>query len=171
MQKIARFHKVSEERFLTDWCTATGCAQGEARLIYQKLRLPRRATTGSAGYDFFAPGAFSLIPYETICIPTGIRAEIAEGWVLQLYPRSGLGFRYRLQMDNTVGIIDSDYFNADNEGHIFIKMTNANREGKTLTVAVDEGFAQGIFVPFGITEDDDTDGVRRGGFGSTTKGE
>ena len=84
-------------------------------MVYQKIRLPRRATVGSAGYDFFAPEAFSLVPHETIKIPTGIRAEIAEGWVLQIYPRSGLGFKYRLQMDNTVGIIDSDYFYSDNE--------------------------------------------------------
>lgn len=169
MQKIARFYKVSEKQFVADWCAETGCSEAHAKLVYGKIRLPRRATTGSAGYDFFAPEAFSLIPRETIKIPTGIRAKIAEGWVLQLYPRSGLGFKYRLQMDNTVGIIDSDYFTAKNEGHIFIKMTNTNREGKTVAVSAGEGFAQGIFLPFGITEDDDADGKRTGGFGSTTK--
>lgn len=169
MQKVAKFYKVSEQQFLTDWCSATSSSVGEAKAVYQKILLPRRATVGSAGYDFFAPEAFSLIPHETILIPTGIRAEIADGWVLQLYPRSGLGFKYSLQMDNTVGIIDSDYFNAKNEGHIFIKMTNQNRQGKNLAVAAGEGFAQGIFLPFGITEDDDADGCREGGFGSTTK--
>lgn len=102
-------------------------------------------------------------------MPTGIRAEIADGWVLQLYPRSGLGFKFRLQMNNTVGIIDSDYFYADNEGHIFIKLTNDTNEGKTVSIKQGDGFAQGIFLPFGITEDDDADGERRGGFGSTTK--
>ena len=169
MQKIAKFFKISEEQFVRDWCAETGCNASEAKSIYQKIRLPRRATTGSAGYDFFAPEAFSLVPYETIKIPTGIRVLIEDGWVLQLYPRSGLGFKYRLQMDNTVGIIDSDYFGADNEGHIFIKMTNSNRQGLTLSIAAGEAFAQGIFLPFGITEDDDADGERTGGFGSTTK--
>lgn len=169
MDKIAKFHKVSELRFVSDWCAQTGCDASEAREIYESIKLPRRATSGSAGYDFFAPQRFSLLPNETIRIPTGIRAEINEGWVLQLYPRSGLGFQYRLQMNNTVGIIDSDYFAADNEGHIFIKMTNANREGKTLLISAGEGFAQGIFVPFGITVDDDADGARHGGFGSTTE--
>ena len=172
MQKIAKFHKVSEKQFIDDWCAETGCSvtpRGE-KSSTQKIRLPRRrATVGSAGYDLFAPEAFSLVPHETIKIPTGIRAEIAEGWVLQIYPRSGLGFKYRLQMDNTVGIIDSDYFTAKNEGHIFIKMTNSNRQGKTLSIVGGEGFAQGIFLPFGITEDDDADGERTGGFGSTTK--
>ena len=169
MQKIAKFHKVSEKQFVTDWCAETGCSISEAKMVYQKIRLPRRATVGSAGYDFFAPEAFSLVPHETIKIPTGIRAEIAEGWVLQVYPRSGLGFKYRLQMDNTVGIIDSDYFTAKNEGHIFIKMTNCNRQGKSLSISAGEGFAQGIFLPFGLTEDDDADGERQGGFGSTTE--
>ncbi len=63
--------------------------------------------------------AFELKPGETIKIPTGIRVKINDGWVLKLYPRSGLGFKFRVQMNNTVGIIDSDYYNSDNEGHIF----------------------------------------------------
>lgn len=169
MQKVAKFHKVSEKQFTMDWCNATGCSVSDAKAVYQKIRMPRRATVGSAGYDFFAPEAFSLVPHETILIPTGVRVEISDGWVLQLYPRSGLGFKYRLQMDNTVGIIDSDYYFAENEGHIFVKMTNCNRQGRTLAVSAGEGFAQGIFLPFGITEDDDADGQRVGGFGSTTK--
>ena len=82
---------------------------------------------------------------RTIKIPTGICAEIAEGWVLQIYPRSGLGFQYGLQLDNTVGIIDSDYYHAKNGGHIFIKMTNCSRLGQTVSVGAGEGFAQGHF--------------------------
>ncbi len=89
--------------------------------------------------------------------------------MLKLYPRSGLGFKYRLQMNNTVGIIDSDYFNSDNEGHIFIKLTNDTNEGRTLEIARGTGFAQGIFIEYGITVDDDAAGVRNGGLGSTTK--
>ena len=79
---------------------------------------PKRATSGSAGYDFYAPCGISLKPGETVKVLTGIRARIDEGWVLTLYPRSGLGFRYRLQLNNTVGVIDSDYYGSDNEGHI-----------------------------------------------------
>lgn len=169
MQKIAKFHKISMERFIKDWCADARQTPKEALKVYENIKMPQRATVGSAGYDFFAPNAFSLMPKETIKIPTGIRAEIAEGWVLQIYPRSGLGFKFRLQMNNTVGIIDSDYFYADNEGHIFIKMTNDSKEGKIVHVKAGDGFAQGIFMPFGITEDDDTDGERHGGFGSTTK--
>ena len=94
--------------------------------------------------------------------------EMAEDWVLCLYPRSGLGFKYRLQLNNTVGIIDSDYFYSDNEGHMFMKLTNDSKEGKTLELGQGEGMVQGIFMQYGITEDDDADGVRNGGFGSTT---
>ena len=84
-----------------------------------------------------------------------------------LFPRSSLGFKYRLQLNNTVGIIDSDYYFADNEGHIFVKLTNDSRQGKTVRIARGQGVVQGIFVPFGITEDDDCTEQRTGGFGST----
>jgi dUTP pyrophosphatase len=92
-----------------------------------------------------------------------------ENWVLKCYPRSGLGFKYRLQMNNTVGIIDSDYFNSDNEGHIFAKLTNDTKEDKTVMIAAGTGFMQGIFVEYGITIDDEVEEKRNGGFGSTTK--
>lgn len=170
MQRIAKFHKVSEEQFLKDW---TGifpeCGAQEASGIYESVRLPRRATAGSAGYDFYAPSDIVLAPGETVKIPTGIRAEMEAGWVLKCYPRSGLGFKYRLQLNNTVGIIDSDYFYSDNEGHIFAKLTNDSKEGKTVKVALGEGFMQGIFIEYGITVDDDVTDVRNGGFGSTTR--
>ena len=89
--------------------------------------------------------------------------------MLHIYPRSGLGFRYRLQLDNTVGIIDSDYYDSDNEGHILIKVTNDSKSGKTLSLNPWDGFAQGIFLEYGITVDDDAQGVRNGGFGSTSR--
>lgn len=169
MKRIAKFHKVSYERFAADWVDTFGpCSKEEISRIYQDIRLPRRATAGSAGYDFFAPMSVVLSPGETIKIPTGIRVEMDAEWVLKCYPRSGLGFKYRLQMNNTVGIIDSDYFYSDNEGHIFAKMTNDTNEGKTVEVAAGTGFMQGIFVEYGITVDDDVTDVRNGGLGSTT---
>lgn len=168
MKRIAQFFKVSPERFAKDWAEAFPEMGEKTAEIYQALKLPKRATAGSAGYDFFAPAAFSLAPGETVKIPTGIRVSMEDGWVLKCYPRSGLGFKYRLQFNNTVGIIDSDYFYSDNEGHIFMKLTNDSNEGKTLFVETGTGFAQGIFVEYGITVDDDASAVRNGGFGSTT---
>ena len=133
-----------------------------------RSKLPKRATKGSAGYDFFSPIDITLQPNFTIKIPTGIRCKINDGWVLQCYPRSGLGFKYRLQLNNTVGIIDSDYYYSDNEGHIFAKITNDTNEDKTIEIEAGTGFMQGIFMEYGITMDDEATGIRNGGFGSTT---
>ena len=170
MQRIAKFHKVSQEQFLSGMLESfTEYTEADIKDMYETIELPKRATKGSAGYDFFAPFSFSLPPGSTIKIPTGIRAEMEQDWVLKLYPRSGLGFKYRLQLNNTVGIIDSDYFYSDNEGHIFVKMTNDSNEGKTVEVKSGTGFAQGIFLQYGITTDDDVSDERNGGFGSTTK--
>lgn len=170
MRRIAKFHKVSFERFLADWKDTFGpAAEEEIRRIYDGVRLPKRATKGSAGYDFYSPADFTLKPGETVKIPTGVRAEMEPDWVLKCYPRSGLGFKYRLQMNNTVGIIDSDYFGSDNEGHIFAKLTNDTNEEKTVEIPAGTGFMQGIFVEYGITVDDEAEETRNGGFGSTTK--
>ena len=122
MERIAKFYKVSFEQFKNDWSENDSIAELEN--IYENIKLPKRATSGSAGYDFYSPIDITLEPGKTIKIPTGIRVEICDGWVLKCYPRSGLGFKFRLQLNNTVGIIDSDYFNSDNEGHIFAKITN-----------------------------------------------
>lgn len=170
MKKIAKFHKVSQEQFIAGWEKVfTTSTKEEIIEIYEAIILPQRATSGSAGYDFFSPLTFSLKPDETILIPTGIRVEIEEGWVLKLYPRSGFGFKFRLQLNNTVGIIDSDYFYSDNEGHIFAKITNDTNEDKLVYIEEGIGFMQGIFVEYGITFDDDATDVRNGGFGSTGK--
>lgn len=169
MKKVAKFHKVSEKQFIGDWQDTFGqqWTLEQIKDIYGSLKLPRRATAGSAGYDFYSPLEISLKPGAAIKIPTGIRAWLRSDWVLSIYPRSGLGFKFRMQMNNTVGIVDSDYFDAENEGHIFIKVFNDGREGKTVDIAAGMAFAQGIFMEYGITEDDDATGERTGGFGST----
>jgi len=168
MQQVGYFAKVSFEQFKKDWNDTFGETPfTKLMAIYDDIQLPTRATKGSAGYDFKSPLAFTLKPNETIKIPTGIRVNINEGWVLKCYPRSGLGFKYRLQLNNSVGIIDSDYFYSDNEGHIFAKLTNDTNENRTLDIHQGDGFMQGIFVEYGITVDDQCDGIRNGGHGST----
>lgn len=157
MQKVAKFEKVSITEFLKSGFKAT----------LDDIIMPRRATAGSAGYDFFSPVTFTLQPGETAKIATGVRVKIADGWALLIYPRSSLGFKYRLTLNNTVGVIDSDYYNADNEGHIFIKLTNCGDQ--PLTVEKGKAFAQGVFTPFGITEDDVAAAARTGGIGSTDR--
>ena len=167
MNRIGKFEKVSFEQFCEAYKDTFGGSDEEIKNVYESVKLPRRATAGSAGYDFYTPVAIHLEPGQTVKIPTGIRARMKTDWVLMVFPRSGLGFKFRLQLNNTVGVIDSDYYNSDNEGHIFIKITNDSNEGRTVDVAEGGGFAQGIFMPYGITEDDDVTDERNGGFGST----
>jgi dUTP pyrophosphatase len=134
-------------------------AEFECVTGFEGIKLPARATTGSAGYDFFAPEDVTLPGV----IKTGVRVKIAPGYVLCIFPRSGLGFKYGVKLVNTVGIIDSDYYNAENEGHIIIKLDSDT----PITIKKGERFAQGIFLPFGITINDRAVGERTGGFGST----
>ncbi|MBR6159835.1 MAG: deoxyuridine 5'-triphosphate nucleotidohydrolase, partial [Lachnospiraceae bacterium] len=166
-KRIAQFFKVSFEQFYEAYKDEFGGNREDIQKVYDSVNLPKRATSGSAGYDFYSPVDIRLEPGQTAKIPTGIRAKMYEDWVLMVFPRSGLGFKYRLQLNNTVGIIDSDYYNSDNEGHIFIKITNDSNEGKIVEVPAGGGFAQGLFIPYGIPVDDDTDAERNGGFGST----
>ncbi len=166
-RRIAKFQKVSPKQFMEGFAEISTDPE-LVTAVYESIRLPRRATKDSAGYDFFAPVEIVLAPGESMKVPTGIRCQMREDWVLQIFPRSGLGFKYRLQLNNTVGIIDADYYFSDNEGHIFIKLTNDSKEGRTLSVPAGSGFAQGIFLQYGITVDDDVEEVRNGGFGSTT---
>ena len=169
MQRIAQFEKVSSEQFYKAWKDAFGVSDTEIENIYNDIKLPLRATSGSAGYDFFIPADFCLKPNETIVIPTGVRVKIEEGWFLSVLPKSGLGFKFRLQLDNTVGIIDSDYYYSDNEGHIFVKMTNNCLMNKNVELKKGAQFCEGIIMAFGITFDDEAKGIRNGGFGSTAK--
>lgn len=168
---VAKFEKVSIEQFKKDlieifpsfkWVSISTLNE-----IYNNIQLPRRATAQSAGYDFCSPIDMFIRAGESFTVPTGIRVRIDDGWCLQCYPRSGLGFKHRMSLMNTVGIIDADYYHANNEGHILLKVYNGDPKKKELFVGSDKAFAQGIFVPFGITEDDETNGVRNGGFGST----
>lgn len=178
MQRIAKFEKVSFEQYLKDFSETFDVdligVEKDINMeiihdIYDRITLPKRSTKGSAGYDFVTPIDINLEPNQSIKIPTGIRVRMREDYVLKCYPRSGLGFKFRLQLNNTVGIIDSDYFYSNNEGHIFAKITNDTNEYKMVSINAGDGFMQGIFVQYGITEDDEADGIRNGGFGSTDK--
>lgn len=168
---IANFEKVSYDKFFEGMRDAIDLGYPErveqVRSAYENLKTPKRATKGSAGYDFYSPITFTLRPGDSIKIPTGIRVHIDDGWWLACFPRSGLGFKYRLQLDNTVGVIDSDYYYSDNEGQIFAKLTNDGVTGRSVTIEEGDAFMQGVFLPYGIALGDDAQNVRNGGFGST----
>lgn len=164
MERIARFEKVGFERFFNDFKGLfPNFPEEKIGEIYEKIKLPKRATAGSAGYDFFLPIDVDFAPNAGVTIPTGIRAEIREGWALNLYPRSGLGFKHGFRLENTVGIIDSDYYGAENQGHIMAKVSVFS----AVSLGAGKAFMQGVFLPFGITYDDNADGERTGGFGSS----
>lgn len=132
--------------------------------IYEnRIRLPVRATSGSAGYDIVSPVSVRLEPGEPQIIPTGLRCLMPHGTFLMIVPRSGLGFKYGLRLMNSVGIIDEDYAFADNEGHILLKMT----VDTGLDIQAGDRIAQAIFLQYGTTEDDDATTMRHGGLGST----
>ena len=158
---VAEFKIVSKEQFNKDLYDLLGINGN----YYDFVQIPRRATKGSAGYDFYSPVDIALKPGEIAKIPTGIRCKIDDGYVLQIYPRSSLGFKYQMNLLNTVGIIDSDYYNADNEGHIIVGVIN--RGNKELVIKKGDRFVQGIFYKYYLALEDDTKQERHGGFGST----
>ena len=164
MEKIATFEKVSFEQYLEDRrkCDGEDIEASAIHKEWEDIRLPERATVGSAGYDFFLPMA-CCFDKKPLLFPTGIRCKMEPGWVLMLFPKSGLGFKNRMALANTVGIVDADYYSSTNEGHIMAKFNSK----KPFHLEAGDKYMQGIFVPFGVTTDDVAVGVRDGGFGST----
>lgn len=163
--EIARFEKVSFEQYKDAWVKARRNLPNddELRKEWEAIRLPVRATSGSAGYDFFMPKVMDFQVGQARFFPTGVRASIEPGWVLMLFPKSGLGAKFGLRMLNTIPVIDSDYYFSDNEGHIMIGMEAA----KSLRLMAGEKYMQGVFLQFGIVNDDNVQEKRNGGFGST----
>lgn len=171
MNRVAKFEKVSFEQYLKDY-KDTFCVDFlkadeiiKIKEIYDNISLPKRGTKKSAGYDFVSPIDFELHPNECIKIPTGIRCDMNENWVLLLFVRSSVGFKYQTILVNVVPVIDADYYYASNEGHIFVKLRNDGE--KIWSVRAGERIVQGVFLPYGITVDDEADGERFGGIGST----
>ena len=165
---MLKFEKVPYDQFYKDFVKTQGFEPEQDALleIYNNIKLPQRATTVSAGYDFYSPFDLDL-DNEYITIPTGIRWICDNSnYVLLIVPRSGLGFKYGVQLRNTVGVIDADYANADNFGHIMAKIA-AEEECE---VQRGQGLVQGIIVPVAAVDDETTiTRTRTGGFGSTTE--
>lgn len=176
--RIAKFQKVTYEQFKMDWLKIFKNRKEESdkeyveniiKKNYANIKLPERATKYSAGYDFYIPFDYTLKPNESVMIPTGIRCKMNENYALQIYPRSSYGVKYGLHLANTVGIIDSDYYYSDNEGHIYVKLTNDGLSAQDVILTQGTAFCQGVFMQYGITFDDEVSAVRNGGFGSTNK--
>ena len=162
---VGKFEKISLEQWHKDYGDDS---MGEGDKTFEGIPMPKRSSVGSAGYDIHTPYGFTLKPGEEVKVPTGLKCRMDDGWFLMAVPRSGLGFKYYTRLANTVGIIDASYYNnVDNEGHMFVKLRNEGT--KDLVVEKFDRICQMIFVPFGITEDDDVSAERTGGFGSSGK--
>lgn len=173
---IAKFEKVSFDQWKNDLLNGdlkemySRFPEAELKKVYDAIKLPQRSTAGSAGCDFYLPMPMLDIPVNScVTIPTGIRCKIEDGWVLQIYPRSGHGFKYGVHLANSVGIIDADYYGAKNEGHILVKLVNDSQLKKHIELIQGDAFCQGVFVLFGIPVGDEATAKRTGGFGSTDR--
>lgn len=166
--KFSYVGKDEKVKSLKEFFSAEGFKVPDEELAAMTVELPKRATKGSAGYDCYSPIGFCLEPGQEIKLPTLLKAYMPQDIFLGAYPRSGLGFKYYARLANTVGIVDSDYAdNEGNEGHIFVKIRN---EGdKPMSINPGDGICQFIFQKYFTTEDDEAEGTREGGFGSTDK--
>lgn len=156
-----KFEKISFSQFKKD------IANDEK--LYQEIMLPKRATMHSAGYDFFAIKDYTIKPGEIVKIPTCYKAKCPNNEFLLVCVRSGMGFKSNIRMCNQVGIIDADYYdNENNEGHIWVALQNHGE--KEYYIKEKDAYAQGIFIPYLTTSDDEGNKiVRKGSFGSTSK--
>lgn len=132
------------------------------------VELPKRKTKKSAGYDFFAIEDFTLYPNKLCIVPTGVKAYMEDDEVLYLHIRSSVAFKRGVRMLNSIGVIDADFVdNPDNEGEISLGLLSHNDD--IVHIQKGERIAQGVFHKFLITDDDDAEGQRVGGIGSTDK--
>lgn len=155
------FEKISFKQFKKDVM--------DSEELYNSYKIPTRATKRSAGYDFKVLNDIHLDSNEYITIPTGVKVSMNEDEVFQIFIRSSLGFKYNIRLVNQVGIIDSDYYNNDNnEGHIWIRIKNEGTE--KLELKKGNSFAQGVFYKFLVVENEEKiENERTGGIGSTDK--
>ena len=173
MNKIAKFEKISEVQLYKDAeLFFAGLALPDdltlqtefLKGLLEDVPLPKRSTKMSAGYDICSPVRVKVKAGEPFLIPTGLRCFFSrEDWVLMIYPRSGLGFKYGMSIIQGTAIIDADYYQAENEGHILLKFV----ADKDFEIHEGDRIAQGVFIKYGITVDDEAEGQRTGGIGST----
>lgn len=139
------FEKISFEQFKKDI--------EDNKELYNEFQMPSRDTFYAAGYDFHSLFDFVIKPGEIKKIPTGIKALMEDDETLLIVIRSSQGFIYNVRLINQVGVIDKDYYNnPTNEGHIWIGLKN---EGdRDYIVKKGDGFAQGIFMKYLLTDND-----------------
>lgn len=132
----------------------------------QFAKLPVRSSKYSAGYDFFATGEAHILPGDVVIMGTGVKAKMDRDCVLLILPRSSMGIRKGIVLANGTGVIDSDYYNnEDNEGEILIALHNCGK--KVVHICTGDKIAQGLFTKYLKCTGDGVRAERKGGIGST----
>lgn len=138
------------------------------QMLNPKFELPKRSTAKSAGYDFIVPEDTVCKSHQITMVKSGVKAYFPDDETLLLFNRSSNPKKKGLIILNGVGVVDADYAdNQDNEGEIAGLFYNMLNEDVILKAG--EKMMQGVFVQYGITDDDNANGQRNGGFGSTGK--
>ena len=136
--------------------------------IEGEIEMPRRSTGKSAGYDFIVPEDTVCKAHEITLVKSGVKAYFPNNETLLLFNRSSNPKKKGLIILNGVGVVDADYADCkENEGEIAGLFYNMNNEDFVLKAG--EKMMQGVFVNYSITDDDNAEGTREGGFGSTGK--
>lgn len=141
------FEKISFEQFKKD-------VENNEEL-YKSIKLPKRDSEATAGYDICILKDIEIKPKEILKIPTGLKSYFEKDEVLFLVIRSSMGFKYNIRLCNQIGIVDADYYNnKDNEGHIWLKIQNEGTE--IVNLKKGEAIVQGIFTKYLTTKSDET---------------
>ena len=153
------FEKISFEQFVKDVT--------DDRMLYDSIELPKRSTKNSAGYDIKSIEDGIIKPGEYKRFKTGLKVSMNDDEVLYIYSRSSLGYKYGVTMVNSVGVIDSDFYNnIDNEGHFSVCLINQGE--KDFEVKIGDRIAQGVFMKYlTVDNEEKIESERNGGFGST----
>lgn len=135
------------------------------------INLPERKTKYSAGYDMEAAEDVIIPSFKKgnnpTFIKTGVKAYMGDNEYLMLANRSSNPKKKGLILANSVGIIDKDYYeNPDNDGDIIFAFYNIKEED--IEIKKGEVIGQAIFMPFLVADNDNAEGIRIGGFGSTS---
>ena len=160
---MRKFERISFEQFKSD--------VSDDKKLYESIVLPKRSTSKSAGYDIRSITSGTIKPGESMVFKTGLKVSMNDDEVFYIFDRSSLGYKYDISLSNSVGVIDADYYNnEDNEGHFSIKLINHGE--KDFEVKVGDRIAQGVFMKYLCVDDEEKiDKKRKGGFGSTGKEE
>ena len=160
---MRKFERISFKQFKKD--------VSDDKELYNKIELPQRSTNHSAGYDIKSIESGIIKPGESKIFKTGIKVCMNEDEVFFIITRSSMGFKYNVTLANSVGVIDSDFYNnEENEGHFAIKLINHG--DKDFEVNVGDRIGQGIFIKYlTVDNEEKIDKKRKGGIGSTNKKE